>query len=118
VQLVAAAVVDVAAEVVAVELSQATRASRSPRVPGMPPVPGRAGGAGRGGRGGENVTQAGAPDPNDPYAKMGTLARPAAGFDHEASQRGTIRRSSFHRRTHSLERRRLCRKHRSRTWRR
>ena len=40
---------------------------------------GRAGGAGRGGRGGENVTQAGAPDPNDPYAKMGTLARPPQG---------------------------------------
>jgi len=39
------------------------------------------GGAGRGGRGGRggDVQQAGAPDPNDPYAKMLPLARPPQG---------------------------------------
>ena len=39
---------------------------------------GNAGRGGRGGRGGD-VQQAGAPDPNDPYAKMLPLARPPQG---------------------------------------
>jgi dipeptidyl aminopeptidase/acylaminoacyl peptidase len=38
---------------------------------------GRAGG--RGGRGGGDVAQAGSPNTNDPYAKMGALARPPQG---------------------------------------